>query len=162
MLQVIMLVVGAYYLIRLLRLGSAEAGLELDPDSLDRWRSARRRQFAWGIVAGWGSLILYILYIAYVSRCATTHCTLDEAAGAALGGVILSLIVMIVGVVLSETSRRAANLVQSTGGSTTWGEISDDSTGQSDWGGPKTHADQAAASDASAAIPPADTSTDRA
>jgi hypothetical protein len=58
MVQIIMLVLGVYYLYKLINLSSAGLNLGLPPEAVFQWRAARRMQYIWGIAAGWGSLVL--------------------------------------------------------------------------------------------------------
>jgi len=154
-----MLVVGVNYLYRLYKMGSTAAKLELSPDERDRWRSHRRSQDLWGIVAGWGSLVLYIVFIAYVSSCATSHCTSGEAANATLPGVVLSVVVLFGGMILSDRGRRAANRLRSAA-SATRGHTPDDAAGPIDLVLPAPPAASAPDADDPVAVPPADSNAD--
>jgi hypothetical protein len=61
MLQDIMLVVGVRYVFQLLTIGRSGLKLGLPPEVLVEWRARRKKQYLWGIAAGWGSLVAGIL-----------------------------------------------------------------------------------------------------
>ena len=65
MIQIIMLVVGVVYLVKLMTMNSAGMRLGLPPEVLAEWRGQRQKQYLWGIAAGWGSLVvgLIVLYV---------------------------------------------------------------------------------------------------
>ena len=125
MVQIVMLVVGVVYLFKWYNLGSAAQKLALPPQALAEWRSQRKKQYIWGIVAGWGSLVLGL--IALFGVLATTkHCydfgfstgaicdngDSDSANGAMI---IVTLIVLIGGIILSVMAGNKAKAIEQSG-----------------------------------------------
>jgi hypothetical protein len=112
MLQLIMLVVGVYYLIKLLTLGSEGQKFGMPPEVLFQWRAQKQRQYIWGIVAGWGSLVVGFAFILVMDPCYTGRCTTAEATNALLVVLGLTAVVLIGGIVLSMRARSKATQLQ--------------------------------------------------
>jgi hypothetical protein len=110
MLQVIMLVVGVWYVYELLTLGSSGLKLGLPPEVLVEWRAQRRKQYLWGIAAGWGSLVAGILTSVGMTP---SYPTTTDVARAQLAMIVVTAIVLIVCLALSiAASRKAKSLEQ--------------------------------------------------
>ena len=105
MLQVIMLVVGVWYLYELFTLGGSGSKLGLPPEVLVEWRAQRRKQYLWGIAAGWGSLVAGILTSVAMTP---SYPTTTDVARAQLTMIVVTAIVLVGCLVLSIAASRKA------------------------------------------------------
>jgi|ERR1035437_8502193 hypothetical protein len=116
-----MLAVGVYYLIRLFTLGSDGAKFGMTPEVLNEWKAKKRSQYIWGIIAGWGSAIAYFVYLFLLDPCFRGYCSRGDLASSTLVGLFLTVVILIIGIVLSVRGGRAAKRLQSTG-QAAWGQ----------------------------------------
>jgi hypothetical protein len=105
MLQVIMLVVGIWYVFELLTIGSSGLKLGLPPEVLVEWRAQRKKQYLWGIAAGWGSLVAGILTSVGMTP---SYPTTTDVARAQLSMIVVTAIVLIGCLVVSIAASKKA------------------------------------------------------
>src|ERR1035437_7740890 len=105
MLQVIMLVVGVWYVFELLTIGSSGLKLGLPPEILVEWRAQRKKQYLWGIAAGWGSLVAGILTSVGMTP---SYPTTTDVARAQLSMIVVTAIVLIGCLVVSIAASKKA------------------------------------------------------
>ena len=115
MFQAIMLVVGVYYLLRLVTLGSAGVNVGMPPEVLQQWRGQKRRQYIWGIVAGWGSFVFGLILLSTtfnICQQNVYNCTSAQALEVTVMVFVMTLPVLLGGVLLSDRARRKAKTLQ--------------------------------------------------
>lgn len=110
MLQDIMLVVGVWYVFQLLTIGRSGLKLGLPPEVLVEWRARRKKQYLWGIAAGWGSLVAGILTSVGMTP---SYPTTTDVARAQLSMIVVTAIVLIgCLVVVNAASKKAKSFEQ--------------------------------------------------
>ena len=120
MLQIIMLVVGVYYLYRLATLSNLGLEFGFPPEILAQWRAHKKHQYVWGIVAGWGSLVASLIALfavqAATRKCYTSYyynfCDDGDADTAFVWMVVVTAIVLIGGIVLSIMAGNKAKALE--------------------------------------------------
>jgi hypothetical protein len=111
MVQIFMLVVGVWYVYKLLTMGSAASKLQLPPEVLAQWRAQRKRQYLWGIAAGWGSLVATVI-TASATINPNGYYTASDALNAEIPVVAVGLIILFGGIVLSIRADRRAKSIE--------------------------------------------------
>lgn len=114
MLQIVYMVLGIVYLARwvgLNRACSEMAGRGFDSSAVAEWRTLRVRQYAWGLVAGWGSFIIYFI-VAKATLDPDGYYTYDEALSASMPAILTSLVVLIAGIVISVKAGHRASAME--------------------------------------------------
>jgi hypothetical protein len=106
-----MLVVGVWYVYKLLTMGSAASKLPLPPEVLAEWRAQRKRQYLWGIAAGWGSLVAIII-TASATINPNGYYTASDALNAEIPEFAVGLIVLFGGILLSIRADRRAKSIE--------------------------------------------------
>lgn len=111
MLQIIFMVLGIVYAVRLIGLSKAGTNLGLAPERLVEWRNLRRRQYIDGIVAGWGSLVATIV-VAKLTIDPAGYTTQKEVDAANLPPLLVGIAVLIIGMVGSIRADRRAKAIE--------------------------------------------------
>jgi uncharacterized membrane protein len=122
MIQIIMLVVGVFYAYRLLNLGAAGMKFGMHPEALVQWRAYKKRQYVWGIAAGWGSLVLGLGAL-FIVTAATRQCVnalgynycASNSSAANVWMILVTFAVLIVGIILSVMANNKAKALERTG-----------------------------------------------
>jgi hypothetical protein len=118
--QAVMCVVGVYYALRLLTMQDARPSFGLSLESREEWRRQKVLQYRWGIIAGWGSLLIGVVPLVLITaNCPQQVCTAEAADPAVWVTLISSLVVLIVGVILSVAASNRARRVEQTNSSGT-------------------------------------------
>ena len=111
MLQIIFMVIGTFYLFRLIGLNGRAVKLTIDePDSIARWRFHRRRQYLWMIAAGWGIAVVSIVVSAAIS--ATVQLTSGSALVVQAVLIVLAIAGMITCAVISSKAGTEADKIE--------------------------------------------------
>jgi hypothetical protein len=111
MLQIIMLVVGVWYVYKLLTMGSAASKLRLPPEALAEWQAQRKRQYLWGIVAGWGSLVAAVI-TASATINPNGYYSTSDALNAEIPELVVGLIILFGGIFFSIRADRRAKTIE--------------------------------------------------
>ena len=113
MIELIMLGVGVFYLSKLLTVGSAGTRLGMPYELLERWRTAKRKQYFLGMVAGLGAFAASMAFLLTADPCYNGECTVDQENSSLLGIVVVTFGVLILGFILTARAGNKAKMVRS-------------------------------------------------